>query len=49
MRKTAMTLAAAIFGFAAVAQAGGPETFADAKKLAESTGKPLLVDFFTDW
>ena len=31
------------------ALAGTPETFADAKALAASEQKPLLIDFFATW
>ncbi|GJM43745.1 MAG: hypothetical protein DHS20C21_05870 [Gemmatimonadota bacterium] len=37
----------------AIALAGsaqaGPETFAEAKALAATQGKPLLVDFYATW
>lgn len=32
-----------------VANAEGPETFAEAQAMASETGKPLLIDFFATW
>ena len=52
MRSTGIALAAAAglaFAFASPAQAAGVETMDEAKELAAKTGKPILVDFFTEW
>ncbi|MEZ5066828.1 MAG: hypothetical protein R3B81_19105 [bacterium] len=38
-----------VLALPAVGVAGAPETFADAKALAASQGKPVLVDFFATW
>lgn len=44
-------LAAAVLGALTwgPALADGPATFAEAKTLAETEGKPLLVDFYAEW
>jgi hypothetical protein len=39
----------AIAAFAGPALAGTPETFAEAKALAASEQKPLLIDFYATW
>ena len=39
----------ALAALAGPALAGAPATFADAKALAASEEKPLLIDFFTTW
>ena len=39
----------ALTALASPALAGAPETFADAKALAASEQKPLLIDFYTTW
>jgi thiol-disulfide isomerase/thioredoxin len=50
MRRIALLLPVALLAIATAAPAGsGPATFAEAKALAAESGKPLLVDFFTDW
>lgn len=52
MRSTGIALATAV-GLALVtassAAAAGVATMDEAKEMAAKTGKPILVDFFTEW
>jgi hypothetical protein len=51
-RNPSLVLGAALAGLAlwpALALGGTITAWPDAKALAAQTGKPILVDFYTDW
>jgi hypothetical protein len=51
MRISGITLGAAVGAVlaASAVQAESASSFAEAKEIAARTGKPILVDFFTEW
>jgi len=47
--KHAIGLAAVALAFAVSTAVAGPETLAEAKSLAASQNKPILIDFYAVW